>query len=70
MTKHAHPGPHLSVALTQLELRSDTETKAPQKVLEPAGSVAWTPGGFSHTVTNVGKSAARWVVWLMTPTLR
>jgi len=58
---HHHEGPHLIVALTDLDLRSDVEEKGATAAQLKAGDVAWVPGGITHTLTNVGKSAARFV---------
>ena len=59
--KHHHTGPHLVVALTDLELRSDVEGKSATTRQLKAGDVGWSPGGFTHTVTNVGKQQAKFV---------
>ena len=58
---HHHDGPHLVVAVSDLELRSDIEGKGPVTSNLKAGDVKWIPGGFTHTLTNVGKSPARLV---------
>lgn len=59
--KHHHAGPHLLVALTDLEVRSDVEGQGPMPGHFKTGDVKWLPGGYSHTVTNVGKQQARFV---------
>ncbi len=58
---HHHDGPHLLVAISDLELRSDIEGKAPVFGKFKAGEVKWLPGGYTHTLTNVGASPARFV---------
>jgi len=58
---HHHDGPHLLVAVTDLDLRSDVEGQGPMPAQFKAGDVKWLPGGYTHTVTNVGKSPARLV---------
>lgn len=58
---HHHDGPHLLVAVTDLDLRSDVEGQGPMPGQFKAGDVKWLPGGYTHTVTNVGKSPARLV---------
>lgn len=58
---HRHDGPHLIVALTDLDLRSDVEGKAPMSAQISSGDVRWVPGGFTHTLTNAGKAPARFV---------
>ncbi len=61
LPRHRHDGPHLAVAVTDLDLRSDVEVKGPQPGQLKAGDILWVPGGFTHTVTNVGKAEAKWV---------
>lgn len=58
---HHHDGPHLVVAVSDLELRNDVEGKGPTPATLKAGDVRWVPGGFTHTLTNTGKSPARLV---------
>ena len=58
---HHHDGPHLLVAVSDLELRNDVEGKDPVSVKLKSGDVRWVPGGFTHTLTNTGQSPARLV---------
>jgi len=58
---HHHDGPHLMVAVSDLELSSDVEGKGPMPGKFKSGDVKWLPGGFTHTLTNTGKSPARLV---------
>ena len=58
---HHHNGPHLLVAVSDLDLRSDVEGRAPTLAKFKSGEIKWLPGGYTHTVTNVGKSPARLV---------
>jgi len=58
---HHHDGPHLVVALTNFDLRSDVDGKGPMPGKFKSGDVKWLPGGYTHTLTNVGKSPARFV---------
>jgi quercetin dioxygenase-like cupin family protein len=58
---HRHDGPHLLVAVTDLDLRSDVEGMGPMPGKLQSGDVKWLPGGYTHTLTNVGKSPARFV---------
>lgn len=58
---HHHDGPHLVVALTDLDLRSDVEGVAPTPGKLKSGDIKWVPGGYTHTLTNVGKTPARLV---------
>lgn len=59
LPKHHHAGPHLVVAVTDLYLRSDIEGKGPAQVELKAGDIAWVKGGFTHTLTNVGRQNAK-----------
>lgn len=58
---HHHDGPHLVVAVSDFELRSDVEGRGPVSSSFKAGDVKWLPGGFTHTLTNTGKGRARLV---------
>ena len=57
--RHHHAGPHLVVAVTNLELRSDVEGKGSSVKQLKAGDMAWIEGGLTHTITNVGKQDAK-----------
>jgi quercetin dioxygenase-like cupin family protein len=56
---HHHVAPHLLVALTDLDIRSDIDGMGPMPGKFKSGEVKWLLGGYTHTLTNVGKSAAR-----------
>jgi len=58
---HHHNGPHLLVAVTDLEVRSDVKGQGPMPGHFKSGDVKWLPGGYSHTLTNVGKQNAKFV---------
>ena len=64
---HHHTGPHLLVAITDLDLRSDVKSDSPSGPQGPmpghfkAGDSKWLPGGYSHTLTNTGSKAAKFV---------
>jgi quercetin dioxygenase-like cupin family protein len=58
---HHHTGPHLVVAVTDLDLRSEVQGKGPMTAELKAGESKWMQGGFSHTLTNVGKQTAKFV---------
>ena len=58
---HHHDGPHLLVAVSDLDIRSDVEGMGPMPGEVKSGDVQWLPGGSTHTLTNEGKSPARFV---------
>jgi quercetin dioxygenase-like cupin family protein len=58
---HHHDGPYLMVAISELDLRSDVEGKEPMAAKSKPGDVKWLQGGYTHTLTNTGKQAARLV---------
>jgi quercetin dioxygenase-like cupin family protein len=58
---HHHTGPHLVVAVTDLDIRSDVEGKGPMPGHLKSGDVKWLPGGYTHTLTNTGKQEAKFV---------
>src|ERR1700685_266186 len=58
---HNHSGPHLLVAVTDLEIRSDVEGQGPMPGHFKSGDVKWLPGGYTHTLTNTGKQEAKFV---------
>ena len=59
--KHHHPGPHLVVAVTDLDLRSDVDGQPPAPVHFNSGESKWLPGNYSHTITNTSPKPAKWV---------
>ena len=58
---HHHTGPHLLVAVSDLEVRSDVEGQGPMPGHFKSGDLKWLPGGYTHTLTNVGKQPAKFV---------
>jgi hypothetical protein len=64
---HHHTGPHLLVAVSDLYIRSDVKSDAPGGAQGPmpghfkSGDSKWLPGGYSHTITNTGSKAAKFV---------
>jgi len=58
---HHHEGPHLLVAVSDLELRSEVEGKGPVSAKFKSGDVKWILGGYTHTLTNTGSRTARFV---------
>jgi|SRR5579872_3644906 len=61
LPSHHHAGPHLVVAITDLEIRSDVEGKGPMPGHLKSGDVKWLPGDYTHTLTNVGKQEAKFI---------
>jgi len=58
---HHHAGPHLVVALTDYELRSEVEGKSSETIIMKRGESRWTAGGYSHSVTNSGQQPAKFI---------
>ncbi|SRR5712692_1431327 len=61
LPRHHHSGPHLLVAVSDLDTRSDVEGMDPMPGHFKAGDVKWLPGGYTHTLTNVGKREAKFI---------
>jgi oxalate decarboxylase/phosphoglucose isomerase-like protein (cupin superfamily) len=59
LPKHHHAGPHLIVAVTDLDLRGDIEGSAPAQIQVKAGDVVWINGDTTHALTNIGKQDAK-----------
>lgn len=59
--QHHHAGPHLAVSLTDYTLRSDQSGKPPDTFSRKRGESHWTPGGFTHTLTNTGQTPAKFI---------
>jgi quercetin dioxygenase-like cupin family protein len=59
LPKHHHPGPHLIVAVSDLELRGDIEGSPPAQIQLKSGDVTWINGNTTHALTNIGKQNAR-----------
>ena len=62
LPKHHHAGPHLVVAIRDLNLRNEIEGKPASNVQLRSGEITWISGGYTHTLTNVGKQDAKFVV--------
>lgn len=58
---HHHTGPHLLVAVTDLDIRSDVEGQGPMPGHFKSGDSKWLPGNYSHTITNTGQKPAKFV---------
>src|SRR5579863_6863607 len=61
LPSHHHAGPHMVVAVTDLEVRSDVEGQGPMPGQLKSGDVKWLPGSYTHTLTNTGKQEAKFV---------
>jgi hypothetical protein len=61
MPSHHHRGPHLLVALTDLEIRSDVVGQGPMPGHFKSREAKWLPGGYTHTLANVGKQTAKFM---------
>jgi quercetin dioxygenase-like cupin family protein len=59
--RHYHTGPHLLIAVTDMEIRSDVDGQGPMPGHFKSGDSKWLPGGYSHSVTNVGRQPAKFV---------
>src|ERR1700722_693796 len=64
---HHHSGPHLLVAVTDLDIRSDVKSDSPDGPQGPmpglctSGDSKWLPGNFSHSLTKTGAKPAKFV---------
>jgi quercetin dioxygenase-like cupin family protein len=58
---HHHTGPHLLVAVSDLEIRSDVEGQGAMPGRFKSGDSKWLPGNYSHTLTNTGAKPAKFV---------
>ena len=58
---HHHTGPHLLVAVSDLDIRSDVQGQSPMPGHFKSGDSKWLPGGYSHTLTNTGSKPAKFV---------
>jgi len=59
--KHRHTRPHLVLAITDLELRSDVPGQGASNLEMKSGDVKWVDSLYTHTLTNVGKGEAKFV---------
>jgi len=61
--KHHHATPHLLVAVTDLELKSENADGKTATFQAKAGEIRWVKEGDTHTVTNTGKQPARYIIF-------
>jgi quercetin dioxygenase-like cupin family protein len=57
--EHTHTGPHLVVAVSDLDLEGRAAGKPTTHLQLKAGDIEWVEGGITHTVINAGKQEAR-----------
>ena len=58
---HHHDGPHLVIALTDLDLRSDVSGEGSTHGTLRAGDFTWIQKAYTHTLTNAGNNPARFI---------
>jgi oxalate decarboxylase/phosphoglucose isomerase-like protein (cupin superfamily) len=58
---HHHSGPHLLIAVSDLDLRSDVQGMGPMPGHFKSGEAKWFPSGYSHTITNTGQQPVKFV---------
>jgi quercetin dioxygenase-like cupin family protein len=58
---HHHDGPHLMVAISDVDLRSELAQHGPIPERLKTGEMKWLAANLTHAVTNVGKTPARFV---------
>jgi quercetin dioxygenase-like cupin family protein len=61
LPSHHHSGPHLLIAVTDLQVRSDVVGQGPMPGNFKSGDVKWLPGGYTHTLTNISNQPAKFV---------
>ena len=61
MPLHEHKTDHLVVMLTDAHLKSDVVGKGSSDITPKRGDPVFVRGGYSHTLTNVGSTPARFV---------
>ena len=59
--QHRHVGPHLLIAVSDLQLHSDVVGKGATMIAMKAGDIKWVAGGFTHTLMNMAKQNAKFV---------
>jgi quercetin dioxygenase-like cupin family protein len=59
--EHTHTGPHLLVAVTDVDLEAKAAGKPATHLQLKAGDIKWIEGGITHTVINAGKQEARMI---------
>jgi len=60
LEKHTHALPHLVVAVSDLDLSSQTDS-ATANVKKTSGGLAWVPSGVTHTLVNNSSKPAQFI---------
>jgi quercetin dioxygenase-like cupin family protein len=61
LPSHHHSGPHLLIAVTDLQVRSDVVGQGPMPGNFKSGDAKWLLGGYIHTLTNISNQEAKFV---------
>ena len=59
--KHHYTGPHLLVAVSELDIRTDGEGQPPMPTHFKSGEYKWLPAGYTTMLTNAGPNPAKFV---------
>jgi quercetin dioxygenase-like cupin family protein len=66
LKKHTHSAPHLVVAVSDLDLTSQSDAGS-NNVKRAPGGLAWVPAGVTHKLVNIGSKPARFVTLEFSP---
>jgi quercetin dioxygenase-like cupin family protein len=66
LERHTHTAPHLVIAVSDLDLTSDTGSASNNFKRQPGG-LAWVPAGVTHTLMNNSAKPARFITLEFTP---
>ena len=61
LARHRHAGPHLAIAISDFDLRSEAPGQPAQVIRKKAGDSDWVTAGVTHTLTNGGSNTARFL---------
>jgi hypothetical protein len=59
--QHRHVGPHLLVAISELDLENAVPGQPVKHIRLKSGEAAWIAGGITHMLMNAGSSQAKFV---------
>jgi quercetin dioxygenase-like cupin family protein len=65
---HHHGGPVLMVAVSDIDLRNAIQGQSPSATKLKSGEMKWSNASYTHSVTNIGKTTARFVSLEFPPT--